>query len=103
MSKYGGKELFGIGILLTGLFTLLTPPAAYLGVGWLIALRVLEGITEAVTFPAYNQLMGQWVPKYERSFFSAFACSGGTLGNVITSPVVGYLCTLSLWDGWPLG
>ncbi|XP_063710306.1 sialin-like isoform X2 [Symsagittifera roscoffensis] len=76
----GGKLLYGMGILLTGLFTLLSPLASYGGVGWLIGLRVLEGVTEAATFPAFNHMMGKWVPKYERSFFSAFAASGGTFG-----------------------
>ena len=99
----GGKLLYGMGILLTGLFTLLSPLASYGGVGWLIGLRVLEGVTEAATFPAFNHMMGKWVPKYERSFFSAFAASGGTFGNVLTNPIVGYLCSLSLLDGWPLG
>ncbi|XP_075243966.1 sialin-like [Convolutriloba macropyga] len=101
--RYGGKLFFGLGILLSGIFTLLTPLASHLGVYWLIALRILEGMTEAVTSPAFNHLMGLWAPKYERSSFSAFVYSGSTLGNVITNPIVGYLCTVPLWDGWPLG
>lgn len=44
--KYGTKWLLGIGILCTVIFTLLTPLAADLGAGYLIAVRVLEGIGE---------------------------------------------------------
>ena len=44
--KYGAKWLLGIGILGTVIFTLLTPLAADLGAGYLIAVRVLEGIGE---------------------------------------------------------
>lgn len=44
--KYGGKHVFGIGILLTGILTLLTPIAARMGPGYMIAVRVLEGIGE---------------------------------------------------------
>ena len=46
--RYGGKLFFGLGILLSGIFTLLTPLASHLGVYWLIALRILE-----VTFSNY--------------------------------------------------
>lgn len=39
--------LFGGGILCTGVFTILTPPAAELGgLPLLIALRILEGLFE---------------------------------------------------------
>ena len=101
-SRYGAKQVFGLGILFTGIFTLLSPPASYLGVQWLIVLRVLEGITEAVTHPAFNVLMGVWVPKLERSIFSAAATSGGNFGNVLMQPIAGYLSSLDLFDGWPL-
>lgn len=44
--KYGAKWLLGLGILCTVIFTLLTPVAADLGAGYLITVRVLEGIGE---------------------------------------------------------
>ena len=43
---FGAKHVFGIGILVTSLLTLLTPLAAQLGIVSLIVLRVLEGIFE---------------------------------------------------------
>ncbi|KAI1241137.1 hypothetical protein IHE44_0009600 [Lamprotornis superbus] len=45
-SKIGGKLLLGFGIFGTSVFTLLTPLAANLGVGYLIAVRALEGLGE---------------------------------------------------------
>ena len=102
-SRYGGKHMYGLGVLLTGIFTLLTPPVSYLGVEWLICLRVLEGVTESVTFPSFHHLTGRWTPKYERSLFSALAVSGASFGNMVTQPLIGYLCTLELWNGWPIG
>ena len=45
--KYGGKYVFGIGILLTDLFCLLTPLAArHGGAGAVIAVRVLTGLAQ---------------------------------------------------------
>merc|ERR1719402_751649 len=42
---FGGKWLFGIGILVTAVFTLLTPLAATLPSIWfLYAVRVIEGL-----------------------------------------------------------
>ena len=42
----GGKIVFGIGIVMTAVLTLLTPVAAELHFGALIALRALEGFFE---------------------------------------------------------
>ena len=44
--KFGGKWLFGLGVLGTAVLTLLTPVAAKLSVGTLLAVRVVEGIGE---------------------------------------------------------
>lgn len=44
--RYGGKWLFGLGVLCTAVFTLLTPLAAKLGVPVLVATRILEGLGE---------------------------------------------------------
>ena len=44
--RYGAKRLFGLGVLCTAVFTLVTPIAARAGFRWLIALRVLEGVGE---------------------------------------------------------
>lgn len=44
--KFGAKWLFACGILVTAVFSLLTPLAASLGTGVFIAIRVLEGLGE---------------------------------------------------------
>ena len=38
--------MYGVGVGVTALFTLLTPPLARMGVGMLIAVRVIEGLFE---------------------------------------------------------
>ncbi|XP_041360914.1 sialin-like [Gigantopelta aegis] len=47
---FGAKRLFAYGILCMSVLTLLTPVAARLHLGVLIALRVVEGLGEGVTF-----------------------------------------------------
>ena len=102
-SKHGAKHLFGLGVFFTGVLTIFTPPVSYLGVNWLIFLRVLEGVAEAATFPAFSHLVSRWSPKNERSMMAALSVSGSSFGNMATQPIIGYLCTLDLWNGWPLG
>ena len=45
-SKFGGKYLFGGGILGTAVLSIITPPVAQLSVYALVALRVVEGLFE---------------------------------------------------------
>ncbi|KAK2524055.1 Slc17a5 [Columba guinea] len=75
-SKIGGKLLLGFGVFSTSVFTLLTPLAANLGVGYLIAVRALEGLGEA-----------KWQ-----------SCSGGAqLGTVVSLPLSGLICYYMNW------
>ena len=44
--RVGGKWVFGVGVVMTCVFTLLTPLAADTSVWLLVAVRVLEGLSE---------------------------------------------------------
>ena len=74
--KYGGKWIFGIGILATAVLTLLTPVTAYAGKEWFIVLRVIEGLFEGVTFPAMQAMMAKWLPLTERSILASYIYAG---------------------------
>ncbi len=54
--RFGGKIVLGAGVLLWSLFTILTPPAAHMGIGVLLLARVAMGMGEAVTFPSFYRL-----------------------------------------------
>ncbi|KAK7475883.1 hypothetical protein BaRGS_00032851, partial [Batillaria attramentaria] len=99
--RFGGKKLFGFGVLCTSLLTLVTPVAARAGVPYFIAVRVLEGIGEAVTFPAMHAMWGVWAPIYERSRLVAIPLSGSQLGTVFAMPLSGLLCQYGFAGGWP--
>ena len=45
-SKFSGRWIFGVGIVMTAALTLLTPAAAYLNMWALVAVRVAEGFFE---------------------------------------------------------
>ncbi|KAM4694029.1 sialin isoform 2-T2 [Discoglossus pictus] len=90
--RIGGKILLGYGILGTAIFTLLTPLAADLGAGYLIAVRALEGLGEGVTFPAMHAMWSLWAPPLERSRLLSLSYAGSQLGTVVSLPLSGLIC-----------
>jgi len=95
---FGGKWLFGIGILVTAVFTLLTPLAAHHSLYLLYTVRIIEGLGEGVTFPAMLAMLARWSPPQERSRFTSFTYAGAAFGTVISMPASGYLCDLVSWE-----
>lgn len=55
-SRIGGTIIFGWGIGATAILTLLTPLAAKAGFWWLLAVRIIEGVFEGVTFPTIHSI-----------------------------------------------
>jgi ACS family sodium-dependent inorganic phosphate cotransporter len=96
--RYGGKIVLGFGVLAWSLFTILTPPAAALGLGALLACRVAMGIGEAVTFPSFYSLYSRWVPLRERSRAIALSNSGIPLGTVSALLVTPFLVDHFGWQ-----
>ncbi|XP_060064462.1 sialin-like [Ylistrum balloti] len=100
-TKFGGKHIFGCGILITAILTLLTPLVARIGTWALIVCRIIEGLAEGMTFPAISTMQGKWTPEKERSVLPVFASSGATFGSLVVMPVAGYLCDSDFLGGWP--
>lgn len=96
--RYGGKIVLGAGVLLWSLFTLLTPPAAYLGLAALIIIRILMGMGEAVTFPSIYSLYSRWVPLSERSRAVGLTNSGIPLGTVFALVSTPYIVAAFGWQ-----
>lgn len=53
-NRIGGKWVFGVGMLITAVFSLVTPMAANAGIEWLVAVRVVQGLGEGVTNPSMH-------------------------------------------------
>lgn len=95
--KHGGKVVLGIGVLIWSLFTILTPPAAFLGLSALLLARVGMGLGEAVTFPSIYSMVSRWIPNTEKSKAIALNSSGipiGTVFALILTPII------VQWLGW---
>ena len=81
--KFGGKRVLGWGVVAWSIFTILTPIAAHNGFFTLFFIRILMGVGEGVTFPAWHSLYARWIPFNERTRAIAFTNSGISLGTII--------------------
>ena len=52
------------------------PQCANLGIKYLIAMRVIQGLSAGVTMPAMNVLIAQWSPELERAYLSSIVFAG---------------------------
>lgn len=102
-ARAGGKWPFGLGLLGTALGSLATPAAARAssessGAGALVAVRVLEGLGEGVTYPAMFGMVAQWAPPHERGSLLAVAYVGANVGAILAMPLTAALCDSIGWE-----
>lgn len=86
--RWGGKRVFGFGVLGTSVLTMALPWCAQ----WLWLLycvRALMGLLEAVTYPALLEMLTHWAPAPERATMVSFCCSGAYVGNALAMPITG--------------
>jgi ACS family sodium-dependent inorganic phosphate cotransporter len=98
-NRFGGRRVLGVAVLFWSLFTLLTPAAAMVSLGMLIAARVALGLGEAAVFPASINMVGRWVAPEKRSSAVTLITSGVSLGTLVALPATSAL--VKGW-GWPM-
>jgi len=89
--RFGGKRVLTIGVLLWSVGTLLTPGAAEISFGALLAMRAVLGLGESVHFPTAHSLAARWTIASERSRAISLyvsAVSFGTAVALLASPVI---------------
>lgn len=96
--RFGGKLILGLGVLAWSLFTILTPPAAFLGFSMLLLARVGMGLGEAVTFPSVYNMIARWVPPTEKARAVGVANSGIPVGTVFALIVTPIIVQLLGWE-----
>lgn len=96
--RFGGKVILAIGVIWWSAFTVLTPPAAALGIAVLVMARVLMGMGEGVTFPSIYALYSKWVPVQERARSMAFSNSGIPIGQVFALLVAPMIAIAWGWE-----
>jgi ACS family sodium-dependent inorganic phosphate cotransporter len=90
--------MFGTGIGVPALLTLITPWCARRSVYLLLTIRIMEGVFEGVTTPCISALWSKWAPPLERTMLATLAFSGCYVGTLVSMPASAYLATVL---GWP--
>ncbi|CAF0896316.1 unnamed protein product [Rotaria sordida] len=99
--KFGGKWIFGGGIFIASILTLLTPLAARIDYKLLIAIRVIIGMASGPAFPSAAALWGKWIPASERSTVPPAAQVGTNMGIIFTTLLVSIMAQNGFLGGWP--
>jgi len=81
--------------------SLLTPAAARIHVGVLIALRVISGLGEGVMLPGIFALIARWSPPQYRSVIVNIIMAGSYVGIAVGMLLTGVLCDYGFAGGWP--
>lgn len=93
----GAKRIFGGGMLIASILTILTPAACYIDFYCVLILRAVLGFFLGATWPAIPPMATKWIPPLERSKFIANMMAS-SLGAALTLPVCGFLISTV---GWP--
>ncbi|KAM9272158.1 vesicular glutamate transporter 1-like [Cariama cristata] len=96
--KFAANRVFGLAIVSTSLLNMLIPAAARTHVGCVIAVRVMQGLVEGVTYPACHGIWSKWAPPLERSRLATTAFCGSYAGAVVAMPLAGVLVQYTGWS-----
>lgn len=99
---FGGKVVYGFGMFVCSICSLLAPILARWNLTAFIISRVCVGFAEGLLFPAINSMIAWWIPPSERTRFIAIVFTGLNIGTVISMPLSGYFCDMTILGGWPL-
>ena len=56
---------------------------AYSGIGYLITIRVIQGLAGGLTMPSMTHMITKWCPELERTYLTGIIFSGKyTLSNI---------------------
>ncbi|XP_076684360.1 putative inorganic phosphate cotransporter isoform X2 [Andrena cerasifolii] len=96
---WSAQKLLSYGMLLCGVFNILTPIAArYADWVGVCVCRIVMGLCQSCLLPSIHTLLSKWAPPSERARLGTFAYAGAQFGTVISFPISGVLAVSS--TGW---
>ncbi|XP_071110371.1 uncharacterized transporter slc-17.2-like [Haliotis cracherodii] len=99
-SRFGGKYVLFIGMLIGSIATLLLPIGARTSIYLVYVLRVILGLAQGVFFPSFQSMWGQWAPQLEKTKLTAVCYSGPQFGSIATFALSGFMCIYGFDNGW---
>lgn len=98
--RFGPKVLLLCSLGVCSTLAVLTPWFAHIGGSQLvIALRVVQGLSQGFIFPSTHTMLSKWAPVSERGTLGTYCYAGAQFGTVIMLAVSGVLAASSM--GWP--
>nr|XP_022916487.1 sialin-like [Onthophagus taurus] len=95
--RFGPVKTIGVSTILSAALTLLVPLCASWHYIFVITARFLTGMLGGVVYPGLHCLISRWAPPIEKGKFTG-ALLGGTLGTVITWPLLGAILESMGWS-----
>ncbi|XP_058823150.1 putative inorganic phosphate cotransporter isoform X2 [Topomyia yanbarensis] len=98
--RFGAKILLLFSLGICSSLAILTPFFAHIGDSKLvIALRIVQGLSQGFIFPSTHTLLSKWAPVSERGRLGTYCYAGAQFGTVIMLAISGFLASSSM--GWP--
>jgi MFS transporter, ACS family, glucarate transporter len=101
LDRFGAKKVYGWGIALWSLFTMLQGAIHILPGGMMVPalflLRFLVGVAEAPSFPGNGRITAAWFPAKERGSASALFNSAQYFATVVFAPLMGWMVASFGW------
>ncbi|MBN6152590.1 MFS transporter [Xanthomonas sp. AmX2] len=101
LDRFGAKKIYGWGIALWSLFTMLQGAIHILPGGMMVPalflLRFLVGVAEAPSFPGNSRIAAAWFPTRERGSASALFNSAQYFATVLFAPLMGWMVATFGW------
>ncbi|GAB0100078.1 MFS domain-containing protein [Sergentomyia squamirostris] len=97
-TKYGGNIVFGIGIGASSMLMMLSPWAAKQGLYYLVAIRILIGLFEGVTYPSIQDVFANWAPRFEKTAICSTVYTGSHLGTFVSFLLSGIFADNIGWE-----
>jgi sugar phosphate permease len=96
VDKYGAHLVWGISAFIWSVATLLIGFST--GLGMLLILRLMVGVSEGPSFPAITRAVTDWLPMHERSRALAFSLAAVPFASVIGAPLSTHLVYYYGWQ-----
>ncbi|UXI19258.1 hypothetical protein NH340_JMT05201 [Sarcoptes scabiei] len=97
-ARYPANRVFGTAIAASAFLNMLLPGAAKMHPGYVMFVRILQGLVEGVTYPACHGIWRHWAPPMERSRLATLAFCGSYAGAVVGLPMSGLLTEMLGWE-----
>ncbi|XKL68014.1 hypothetical protein PGB90_003505 [Kerria lacca] len=97
-NKFGGATVFGLGLLMTAILTILSPIFFRLNFYVFITARICEGAFEAFSMASSAELFARWSPPAERARLIMYSHSGVFFGSALNYPISAFIAHRFGWE-----